>query len=362
MSVLGSLAWRELTQLPHPAIQAQQCLNTVRRSHCQRCADLCPEGVIGPDGTVKSWSACTDCGRCVTACPTRAIAPSEHRLKQLLALRESEQAKLWLSCEASSRRSDFPCGCLCELSWEGLASIAFYRHLVLDLSPCPQCSETECRELLKQQLILLHRFLGAESFEQAITLTHTADKSLREESRREEERFSRRSLFRSTVEKSGQGMKALLRQVPLLGGEELALDGLSLRRLLNRQMKQSAEVFHWEIPALNENCTGCGLCEGCCPTKALRVDREQGMVVLESWKCVQCRSCVTACPNKAITGLEPVQIQQFSPLCLGRFSVKKCRDCGAALPPNGKSAVCPSCLQKRMRLAAKRSAKREGLR
>lgn len=356
MSVLGSLAWRELTQLPHPAIQAQQCLNTVRRSHCQRCTDICPEGVIGSDGTVKSWSACTDCGRCVTACPTRAIAPSEHRLKQLLALREREQAKLWLSCASSSRRSDYPCGCLCELSWEGLASIAFYRHLVLDLSPCPQCSKAECRELLKQQLILLHRFLGGENFQRAITLNHTV-----EDSPREEDRYSRRALFHFAAEQSGTGVKALLRRAPLLSGEELALDGLSLRRLLNGQMKQRDDVFHWELPFIGANCTGCGLCEGHCPTKALRVDREKGMVVLESWKCVQCRSCVTACPNKAITGLEPVQIQEFRPLCLGHFTVKKCRDCGAELPPNGKSAVCPSCLQKRMRLAAKRSAKREGL-
>jgi Fe-S-cluster-containing hydrogenase component 2 len=50
-----------------------------------------------------------------------------------------------------------------------------------------------------------------------------------------------------------------------------------------------------------------------CPTKALKVEEEKAMLVLESWRCVQCRSCAIACPQKRISGMETVRIRDFSP-------------------------------------------------
>jgi MinD superfamily P-loop ATPase len=348
MSLLTGLAWRELTQLPHPEIDRSRCLNQVRRSHCTACQELCPEGVIGEDLQVKSWSRCTDCGRCVTACPTRAIGPSDRRLEQLLSLREGEGG-LYLSCQGTPG-PQFEC--LCELSWEALAYLASYRPLELDLSRCGTCESTRCRELLGEELKRLHRFLGGEEFRASVTLLH----SPREETKPE---FSRRDLLRRTGEQSGAGLRSLLRQAPLLGAEELDTDGLSLRRLLSRRREQSGKSIVWDIPDMGENCTACGRCARNCPTGALRVDTEDHSLLLESWRCVQCGTCATVCPNRAVKGFKQVELEKLGLLRLKKAQRRTCRDCGAELPPNSRAQVCGECLRKRMNGAAQRTKKEE---
>lgn len=349
MSLLTGLAWRELTTLPHPVIDKSSCLNAVRRSHCTACQDLCPEEIIGADGSVKSWSGCTDCGRCVSACPTRAIGCSERRLERLLALREGEKPLL-LRCERLHHGAEW--GCLCELSWEALAYLAAYRPLELDLSGCQGCEQTEGRELLGEQLKKLHSVLGAEVFAERVTLHHRPRKE-------PEEELSRRALFQRTGERSGAGLRTLLRQAPLLGAEELNTDGLTLRRLLSRRMSEKGESLCWEVPAVGEGCTGCGVCMRSCPTKALRVHPEDRSLLLESARCVQCGTCATVCPNRAIRGYESVKLTELGVLRLKTVQKRLCRDCGGALPPNSRSAVCPACMRARMNRAAQSARGKE---
>ena len=349
MSVLTGLAWRELTTLPHPVIDKSQCLNAVRRSHCTACQDLCPEGIVGADGSVKSWSGCTDCGRCVSACPTRAIGCSERQLERLLALREGE-GPLLLRCERLHHGAEW--GCLCELSWESLAYLGAFRPLELDLSGCQGCERTEGRELLGEQLKKLHFVLGEEGFEGRVTLHHCPKQE-------PEEALSRRSLFRRTGARSGAGLRTLLRQAPLLGAEELNTDGLTLRRLLSRRTSERGEALRWEIPAVGEGCTGCGVCAGSCPTKALRVHPEDRSLLLESERCVQCGTCATVCPNRAIRGYEAVKLTALGLLRLKTVPKRLCRDCGGALPPNSRSVVCPACMRARMNKAASRTKGKE---
>jgi ferredoxin len=348
MSILTGLAWRELTQLPHPVISRKQCLNSVRRSHCNACGEICPEQVIGEDLQVKSWSRCTDCSRCVTACPTRAIGVSERGLRQILSLREGDET-LFLSCECSESPSH-QWGCLCELSWEALAYLAAHRPLELDLSPCKACQKTSCRELLGEELKKLHRFLGAETFERVVTLRHRPKE-------KQERPLSRRELLRQTGERSGEGLRDLLRHNPLLEGEELQTDGQSMRKLMGHRWAQSGAVLSWDIPAVKDTCTACGVCVGSCPAKALRVEGRD--LILESWRCVQCGTCATVCPNRAVSGYETVQLRSLGLLRLREGKVKACRVCGGALKPNSKAAVCPACMRERMAQAAQRTKRRE---
>lgn len=47
---------------------------------------------------------------------------------------------------------------------------------------------------------------------------------------------------------------------------------------------------------VNENCTGCGICEKVCNTKCIKIDK------VPTWrgKCTQCLACLNYCPTNAI--------------------------------------------------------------
>ncbi len=51
--------------------------------------------------------------------------------------------------------------------------------------------------------------------------------------------------------------------------------------------------------ALNDSCTGCGICEKICPVKNIRLE-DGSPIWLHS--CEQCAACFSWCPNEAITG------------------------------------------------------------
>lgn len=58
------------------------------------------------------------------------------------------------------------------------------------------------------------------------------------------------------------------------------------------------------FPQFEHNtCTGCGLCERCCPYFALHM--EQGKPVVDQSKCFGCGLCETRCPTRAITNVIP---------------------------------------------------------
>lgn len=56
------------------------------------------------------------------------------------------------------------------------------------------------------------------------------------------------------------------------------------------------------MPLINKNlCTGCGLCERCCPYSAMQM--EQSIAKVEMTKCFGCGLCQTSCPFGAISGV-----------------------------------------------------------
>lgn len=56
----------------------------------------------------------------------------------------------------------------------------------------------------------------------------------------------------------------------------------------------------WVLPLIDlSRCTGCGLCERLCPTKAVQVVEEQAQIVRPG-ACSYCDRCETYCPTGAI--------------------------------------------------------------
>ena len=53
-----------------------------------------------------------------------------------------------------------------------------------------------------------------------------------------------------------------------------------------------------EILHLERLCVRCGICEACCPNKAISVSKDK--YVIEREKCTFCGECIRACPNNAI--------------------------------------------------------------
>lgn len=349
MGLLSGFAWSKLTELPHPTINKHQCVNKFRRRNCTACMDLCPEGVIGKNLEVKSWASCIDCGRCASVCETRAVTPSENQLNQLLNLRSVKQDRVWLGCEQSQRVNDLTRACLCELTWEQLAYLAFHKGLVLDLQPCGSCENTACRELLGKNLKQLHSFFGGGQFDERITLAKTP-----ETAPRPTEEYSRRGLIKEAASLSKSGVGTLLRQYPVLSPDELRLDGVSARKLLHAPMKQEERDFFWEIPEVTGTCIGCEVCVKKCPTQALKVTEDHSMLVLEPWRCVNCKSCEMACHSKAIHGTQQIRISDFRPLKLASVQRILCRECGAVMKAKTPNGICSDCYRKRMQRLAKR--------
>ena len=57
-----------------------------------------------------------------------------------------------------------------------------------------------------------------------------------------------------------------------------------------------------EIGYIREKCILCGICVSACPQKALSIDEEKEMVLVDRDKCDGCMLCVKKCPSSALKG------------------------------------------------------------
>lgn len=348
MGILTGMVWGTLTEQSHPAPNPNTCINCHRRHNCTACADICPHQVMQPGGKAEQWSGCTNCGRCAAACPTRAIALSEQSLRRLYALRTGEEERLWLGCERSEREQDERLSCLCGLPWEALAWLSFTRILILDLSPCEGCEQEPCKALLGEQLGQLHFFLGPDRFAQRVHLVCDTDTEPKPS-----QQMDRRELFQYGAQWAKQGARSLLRQAPLLGSEELKLDGVSLRSLLHRELKERGGTCQWHIPNLSGDCIGCGACVQRCPSAALSLTEDT--LLLDTRRCTACGGCAAACSHRCFSGTRGVVLASLAPLKLGTVTRLRCKACGAEMKGKTHNGLCPACSRKRMNEALRRA-------
>lgn len=51
-----------------------------------------------------------------------------------------------------------------------------------------------------------------------------------------------------------------------------------------------------------DSCSFCGLCEAICPTKAIKMDKQNKKLIFDEKDCIYCGKCVKSCPTEAWKG------------------------------------------------------------
>jgi NAD-dependent dihydropyrimidine dehydrogenase PreA subunit len=73
--------------------------------------------------------------------------------------------------------------------------------------------------------------------------------------------------------------------------------------------------------ALNDQCTGAGLCEQVCPRNCYEIDREKHRAAIpRSDRCVQCGACIVQCPRDALSFINPAG-ETLSPDIIRRYKL-----------------------------------------
>ena len=55
------------------------------------------------------------------------------------------------------------------------------------------------------------------------------------------------------------------------------------------------------------NCIHCSICEKCCPTGAISVNKQEQTWTINHFACIQCGSCIRECPKSCLT-MNPVLV------------------------------------------------------
>lgn len=349
MSIFTKVAMNVLLNNSHPEIERKQCWNLhPHREQCTDCKDICPYGedIFSRPNLVKDWDPCTDCGLCVSVCRARCIIPSTEQVQRDLAPATSDNDTVWIGCEKSTRHNDLVRACVGALSWEALAYLALNKKLVLDLTPCGECENDLCAQMLRNNLTRLVEFLGEPLFNARFTLAYQP-----EDAPYEAKELSRREMFTHMSDSSKNGTKQLLRRLPVLQDDEENRIQPFRYALSERvkQLKTATETpFHYGVylPAFTSKCFGCGRCEKNCKAGAIRLEDlpdGQTRVVITPWKCSECGMCVSSCNHKAIDGMKLRSLTSLGPVSVLRFKKNLCKDCGKPIPPETTDGVCATC-------------------
>lgn len=86
------------------------------------------------------------------------------------------------------------------------------------------------------------------------------------------------------------------------------LGKMTLRSLFKKPITTSYPLepvtFHPNVRGHVENdielCILCGICQRCCPSGALEVNKKAGQWSIDRFACVQCKYCVNSCPKKSL--------------------------------------------------------------
>lgn len=394
MGILSKQITSGLTEMAHPLLQADACVNyKQRRTGCTTCSDLCPEHVLinMPKGT-PDWLRCTNCDLCVSACPSRALASHPDTRKKYLEGRDLSQTVI-IGCAKETQNCSLKVPCAASLPWELIAYLALHTKVVLYLNACPACDRKDAWEQLRNNLKEAMRFLGEPLFREHVILIQGGTYE------EEVHTYSRREIFSAL----GKSMtRAALELVPKLPGEsEADSEGLFYRYLLANAVykkyqaaKNAAAVsvsstansanassstgaaqeatagttsaptpvpapatpaprtYPVRLPKFTDQCYGCGSCMTLCPGKAPELSSEKNgirTIYITPWRCSACGLCADVCRQGGVKSPDLFALKHLHMQPLVNIHTRSCSVCGAVISPKSADGLCVVCRQRAKR-------------
>ena len=344
MGIIGNMMLSGGNASSRPVLLPDTCLNRKQNKYtCTVCEEVCPEKILTRELTGElKWYRCTDCGLCVSACPSRCFIPSAQMQRVLTDTTHPGEAVV-IACDREEELLKRKVLCLAGIPWELLAILTFFGDVVLYTGNCAGCENKAWYSRLQGNLEKLKSFLGEKAFGERVHLVGSG--TWKAEMPEEEKEMTRREIFsktRKSLKKTT--FRAVLDRFPQLENSEK--DTLTYRRILSQVVLKERERVLKDQEASGKHE------ERICPQKAIEVKAEEGgtrLILITPWKCTSCGLCARICPHDGLNGLRETTVPYLERLPLVRVKTESCEQCGTAIRPGSRPALCAVCAAKSRR-------------
>lgn len=350
-----------------------------RKSDCQECAKVCPEGAISLQHGPTISRSCTACGLCQVACPTEAIEVD--RCSELLLLNHIESVRPEHGTRAATRGLSFLCRraassgtgaprvrCVGAISENVLISAALrgFPEVVVVRGECARCRWDHAEGLLERSIRSAMNFIRAVGITEFRVRVEVRDNNGaavvgRREIVSDLGRRLRSRITAATEEARVVPAHTNLPTDPVRNAYPVAVP--TRRRRLQRiagdlNLERPTRLSYdpdlpWGMVRVDAaRCGACGICAVVCPTGAIRRSREGDSHILTCSisDCANCRLCVEACPDHAIGFEDSVAVADVctaGTTIIARVRMTTCAICGEGIPAR-EGVTCATCETRRI--------------
>ncbi|MEZ0289757.1 MAG: 4Fe-4S dicluster domain-containing protein [Sulfolobales archaeon] len=302
-------------------------------SECRVCVDACRFRAIELKDRriVLKESNCVGCGECVASCPLYVFDSGVEDFIE--TIKSYRKRNLVISCrDLSTNHKDYDMLKICvnHVRLEQyLILIDLYEKILIDA----RCEKCPLKGSGVSRVERLEELIRETALRNKITiLKGEADTA-----------FIKREMIRDLVRESvelfielhGLSLRDLFREKPLSNTNKFTP---ASRVLLPEVIRRRSIVFQIKSIDIDiDKCNLCGVCENVCPTNAIVVREDLGLVIVDHSKCLGCLGCVDMCPFKAVQ----VRFSPINEIQSKIIDLKRCSFCGKKY--NAKYDECPYC-------------------
>ena len=354
--------------VPVMDIRTELCYNHSFSNSCSLCQDICPVHAIelSPDVPTVNGKDCVLCGACSTVCPNNVVLMIDssdenivHRINEV----SSEFDCIRFQCNGCSGRFRFRhkkppkntgsiiVPCLGRLNETILLYGLLQKPGGMDFAPCnSRCPYIEGAKAFDESLITAGRLLNALNTEKAGVDVGEADIGSGRSPR--DYAHGRRDFIIES------GKRAIEIAFNMGEGDFRGSGKANFRRELLISLIMDNEPGNLmdtdDVPfahlCVDVICDLCGLCERLCPSRALSLDKGEGVLRLNFMisKCTNCGICRSVCPIRAIKINDVMDMGTINreEECLREGKETRCDACGRSFyVPDDDRKTCTLCLK-----------------